>query len=133
MYILGLHTSHDSSACLLKDGKILIAIEMERISRHKHQRGNQNYDSLIDYCLRPVNISLDDIGFIVTNDIDNIFLDKIISPNEFHISHHLAHAWAAVGLSNFDNCAVMVLDGEGSKVIELSAAERKLCSENIDF
>ncbi|MFZ3054603.1 MAG: carbamoyltransferase C-terminal domain-containing protein [Minisyncoccales bacterium] len=30
------------------------------------------------------------------------------------ISHHLAHAYCAYGLSNFENCAVMVIDGQGN-------------------
>ena len=39
-YILGLNCFHaDSSACLLKDGKISIALEEERINRIKHWAG----------------------------------------------------------------------------------------------
>ena len=35
--ILGLNCNHaDSSACLIKDGELIIAIEEERINRLKH-------------------------------------------------------------------------------------------------
>ena len=38
--ILGLNCNHaDSSACLIKDGKLLVAIEEERINRIKHWAG----------------------------------------------------------------------------------------------
>ena len=38
--ILGLNCNHaDSSACIIKDGKLLIAIEEERINRIKHWAG----------------------------------------------------------------------------------------------
>ena len=35
MIILGINDTHDSSACLIKDGKLLIAIEEERFRRVK--------------------------------------------------------------------------------------------------
>ena len=30
------------------------------------------------------------------------------------ISHHLAHAYSAVGTSPFENMSVIIMDGEGS-------------------
>ncbi len=40
MFILGLNAFHgDSSACIMKDGEILVAIEEERIRRIKHWAG----------------------------------------------------------------------------------------------
>ena len=39
-FILGLNIYHgDSSACLMKDGEIIFAIEEERINRVKHWAG----------------------------------------------------------------------------------------------
>ena len=38
--VLGLNINHaDSSACIIKDGKLLFAIEEERINRTKHWAG----------------------------------------------------------------------------------------------
>ena len=44
MYILGIHASftaltHDPSACLMKDGKVLGALEEERLNRIKTSVG----------------------------------------------------------------------------------------------
>ena len=35
MIILGINDTHDSSACLVKDGKLIIAVEEERFRRVK--------------------------------------------------------------------------------------------------
>lgn len=133
MYILGLHTSHDTSACLLKDGKIVVAIEKERLSRCKHHRTYHNMQDIVNYCLEYEKISLADIEYIVVNSNNNIFKKIIFSNCEHAISHHLAHAWSAVGLSPYEECAILILDGEGSKVIELSNEEREVCNHNIEY
>ena len=63
VYVLGTGLSHDGSACLLKDGKILVAIEKERISRIKHDGGN---DSLaVQYCLDTAGITIEDLSLVV--------------------------------------------------------------------
>ena len=133
MYILGLHTSHDTSACLIKDGKIVVAVEKERLTRHKHQWGNADLDSIAKYCLDFAGISLSDVAYVVVNEINNLFKDRVYCDRDHHIGHHLAHAWAAVGLSPFDECAVLIIDGEGSKVAELSTAEVEVCVDKTEF
>lgn len=133
IYILGINTSHDASACLIKNGEIVVAIEKERLTRSKHDEGSSNIDKMINYCLAFAKISIDQVNFTVVCDIDNIFNTKVYSTNEIKISHHLAHAWAAVGLSGFEETAVMVIDGEGSKVFELSPLEKSVCNYPIDF
>lgn len=63
MYILGINAFHgDSSACLLKDGKILYAIEEERIRRIKHWAGFPNES--IKFCLDEEGLKLDEIDYI---------------------------------------------------------------------
>src|ERR1700730_2448777 len=64
-YVLGTGLSHDGSACLLKDGKIAVAIEKERLTRRKHD--GHNDDDAILYCLDAVGISLDDVELVVQN------------------------------------------------------------------
>jgi carbamoyltransferase len=124
IYVLGTGLSHDGSSCLLKDGKIIVAIEKERISRKKHDGGN---DSLtVQYCLDTAGITLDDVSLVVQ--CSNFEKDEI----EKHrykgirvfpvnctipfvtISHHLAHAYSAIGTSPFSSCNVIVMDGCGS-------------------
>ena len=68
MYILGISAFyHDSAACLIKDGEILVAAQEERFSRKKH---DPSFPHLaIKYCLREVNL--------VASQIDNVvFYEK---------------------------------------------------------
>lgn len=63
VYVLGTGISHDGSSCLLKDGKIIVAIEKERLTRIKHDGGN---DSLtVQYCLDTEGITVDDLSLVV--------------------------------------------------------------------
>lgn len=132
-YILGVHTSHDASACLLCNGEIIVAIEKERLSREKHDLGTNGVEDVINYCLSYEGITIKDIRHIVICDIDNIFNEIVVSKKETRITHHLAHAWASVGLSNFKDSCVLVLDGEGSKVKELDPEEKSVCDFKEDF
>tara|TARA_B100000965_G_scaffold403360_1_gene431275 strand:+ start:2085 stop:3821 length:1737 start_codon:yes stop_codon:yes gene_type:complete len=71
--ILGLNCNHaDSSACIIKNGKLLFAIEEERINRIKHWAGLPC--SSIDACLKYTNIDLSDITDIAinTNPLSNL-------------------------------------------------------------
>jgi carbamoyltransferase len=122
IYILGTGLSHNGSAVLLKDGRVCVGIEKERLSRIKHDGDN---DTLaVKYCLDAEGIELKDISLVVqcaNFDIPdrNNFKGKRIfagttEPPVITISHHLAHAYSAVGTSPFSECAVMVIDGCGS-------------------
>ncbi|QIZ20806.1 hypothetical protein E5R92_03280 [Candidatus Pelagibacter giovannonii] len=64
--ILGVNAFHaDSSACLIKDGEILFAIEEERINRIKHWSGFPVES--IKACLEFENIVLSDVDYITFN------------------------------------------------------------------
>jgi len=66
MVILGVNSFHpDSSACLLINGKIKVAIEEERINRIKHWSGLPILS--IQECLKSENISLKDIDYVAIN------------------------------------------------------------------
>ena len=65
-FILGLNTYHgDSSACLIKSGKIIAAAEEERFNRIKHFAGFP-YEA-IRYCLEEAKISIHDVDHIAVN------------------------------------------------------------------
>ncbi|MET0708856.1 MAG: carbamoyltransferase C-terminal domain-containing protein [Tardiphaga sp.] len=139
-YILGLNTyDHDVSACLLRDGEIVYAIEKERITREKHATGF--YKEVIDYCLDAAGITLNDVDLVVSNcyilpvpEMEDRLVyqdmpgflpeyeradakqhplyrarDKVVT-----ISHHLAHAYSAFAVCPFDDGAIMIVDGVGS-------------------
>jgi carbamoyltransferase len=66
MIILGINAFHpDSSACLLVDGKIQIALEEERINRIKHWSGLPLL--AIKNCLENQKLKISDIYFIAIN------------------------------------------------------------------
>ncbi|AZI24180.1 transferase [Pedobacter sp. G11] len=122
-YILGTGLSHDGSTVLLKNGKILVAIEKERLTRVKHDGGNDF--NTVQYCLDFAGIKASDLALIVqaSNFENNIspgqyagrrYFDGYIQTPVITLSHHLAHAWSAVGMSPFEECNVMIVDGAGS-------------------
>ncbi len=77
MYILGLNAFHgDSSACILKDGEVVVALEEERIRRIKHWAGFPI--EAIRYCLQDAGITIKDIDHItVSRDPSANVLKKI--------------------------------------------------------
>ncbi|PZR19602.1 MAG: transferase [Flavobacterium psychrophilum] len=122
VYILGTGLSHNGSAVLLKDGRVCVAIEKERLSRKKHDGGN---DTLaIQYCLDTEGIELKDVALVVQcanfeiPDRNQYKGKRIFSEAQdikiINISHHLAHAYSAIGTCPFNECNVMVIDGCGS-------------------
>ena len=124
-YILGTALSHDGSSCILKDGKIIVAIEKERITKKKHDGFNDNLT--IQYCLDAAGIKFQDIALVVQENTANPILkpQEIIKrsgrivPKEIPtitISHHIAHAYSVVGAAPFEEMAVVVMDGQGSSL-----------------
>jgi carbamoyltransferase len=64
--ILGLNAYHgDSSACLLRDGKLVAAAEEERFRRIKHWAGFPS--QAIRYCLKAGNAELSDVEHVAIN------------------------------------------------------------------
>jgi carbamoyltransferase len=62
MYILGLTTLGDSAATLIKDGRIVAAVEEERFSRKKHHSGFPY--KAIRFCLDQAGIELKDVEHV---------------------------------------------------------------------
>lgn len=64
MYILGINAYyHDTSAVLIEDGKLIVAVEEERFNRIKHSPNIFPYKA-IDFCLKYANIKLTDLDHI---------------------------------------------------------------------
>jgi carbamoyltransferase len=121
IYVLGTGLSHDGSSCLLKDGEIRFAIEKERVTRKKHDGGNDS--AAVQYLLDAEGIAISDVALIVQNANfsmmahGNRWLDgeRIVGDVPVvTVSHHLAHAYSAFGTSPFDEAAVLVIDGCGN-------------------
>ena len=122
IYVLGTGLSHDGSACLLKNGEIAVAIEKERLTRNKHDGHNDT--EAIQYCLDACGIKISDVTLIVQNanwgmfEFGNSwFRGKRLIDDSMpvvSISHHLAHAYSAIGTSPFEEAAILIVDGCGS-------------------
>ena len=78
MYILGINAFHgDSSACLLKDGKVLCATEEERFRRVKHWAGFPS--EAIKFCLEDEGISIEQVDHItISRDPKANFFKKVL-------------------------------------------------------
>lgn len=125
MTCLGLGGSnHDYAASIVRDGKVAIAIEEERISGNKFSVGDS---SLVlkcrKYCLSSLGIEL--------GEVDTIVADDTLQPGAYFalrdritiINHHLAHACSTFYPSGFDSAAVMIVDGAGSLIKDKNAVE----------
>ena len=77
MIILGLNILHgESAACLIKDGKLIAAVEEERFDRIKHS--SEFPINSIKYCLAAGNINIQDVNIITVNSKSSYnFFNKI--------------------------------------------------------
>src|SRR6476660_5689009 len=63
MYILGINAYHgDAAAALIKDGRIVAAVEEERFNRVKHCAGFPAES--VRYCLQVAGIRIEDVSHI---------------------------------------------------------------------
>jgi carbamoyltransferase len=126
MRVLGFSVGHDKGAVIIEDGKVIVGITQERISRIKHDGGHVGgiipFES-INYCLNSIGITHKEIDYFVysTTEIEdkvpsdffrkypNVHYDKL-----YFIPHHLAHAYSSFFSSGFDDAAVIVADASGS-------------------
>lgn len=96
-HIIGVHSGHDASACLFENGRLLYAIQKERLTRIKHDSGEPI--EAVKYLLDCANLGYDDIDLVVrcnwhnSQDLNDKYYDKfrkvIVNNN-----HHLFHAYS---------------------------------------
>ncbi len=136
MIILGLYFGHNASACVIKDGKLLINWELERFTRVKHDYG---YDQkFVDKTLEHCGITYDDVNIVACNfpigiltwieknDPNKMPPYKSISTNGSEylqsdvngkriiaVNHHLCHAASAYYTSPYSSARIFTWDGGG--------------------
>jgi carbamoyltransferase len=125
MRTLGFSVGHDKGAVIIENGKVVVGITQERLSRIKHdgayQGGKIPYESII-YCLNYLGITIKDIDSFVysttelKDDVEEQFKSYFGNRpfNLKFIPHHLAHAYSSFFSSGFDDAAVIVADASGS-------------------
>ena len=62
IYYLGISISHNSSAAIMKNGEIIVAVQEERFVRVKNYFGYPKKS--IDYCLSKLNIAAEDLNYV---------------------------------------------------------------------
>lgn len=141
MIVLGVNGwkkgSHDASAALVADGKILCFCEEERFRRKKRALDVLPHNS-IAACLRQAKLTVNDIDVIAVGwnykkryedrghrwDIsDDDYINELLPKSRFGerkkkiqvfwVDHHLAHAASAFYPSCQTESAIIVLDGQG--------------------
>ncbi|WP_433331310.1 carbamoyltransferase family protein [Spirillospora sp. CA-294931] len=136
---------HDSSAVLLRDGRVVAAVEQERLSRIKHT--NRFPGDAIRACLDRAGISIGDVDkiafFFAEEWVDKVLFQlytqhpgvevkwtrRLIAervrelfdhdlPDEVmeFVPHHESHAYSTYPQSGYDDALVMVMDGQGEGV-----------------
>jgi carbamoyltransferase len=130
MRTLGFSVGHDKGAVIIEDGKVVVGITQERLSRIKHDGaysgGKVPFES-INYCLNSLGLTLEDIDSCVystTEIVDDVekqfkeYTNKHI--NLKFIPHHLAHAYSSFFSSGLDDAVVIVADASGSILSHLN-------------
>jgi carbamoyltransferase len=127
---LGFSVGHDKGAVLIIDGKIIVGISEERLSRLKHDKSFSSDIPIasIDYCLEYANLTYNDVDQYafntaeMLNDVEGIirnqfqfYLRQPLSKLKF-VNHHLAHAYSSFFSSGLDESAVVVSDATGNLV-----------------
>jgi carbamoyltransferase len=130
MWILGLAGSHNSAAALIKDGRVVVAVQTERITRRKRDpiridRLGPDALQVIRYCLEYAGIDLPDLAafatctpwavsppnFLISGERP---LSSLSLPQFISVPHHLAHAEYSLHYSAAKHSLVLVCDGAGS-------------------
>lgn len=114
--------NQDSSASIIKDGKIVACVEEERFIRVKHAPGVLPENS-IKFCLQEAKISIKDVDYVVFAGATYDNMKQILSnffnlyfkycPKIYLIDHHLAHASSAFYTSGFENSFIITADLSG--------------------
>jgi carbamoyltransferase len=129
--ILGINNSHNGSVAIICEGKIIAAIQAERISRRKREplkigENNELMQACVNYCLKVAEKKHSDIDAIAISTPWNVqklpdhILFKSIGgvPDNyvgtFYVPHHLAHMEYIVHFGELEPGIVLVIDGSGS-------------------
>jgi carbamoyltransferase len=130
--VLGINRTQDASVCLMQGSRLVWAIQKERLSRRKHHWGKPG--DLRDFYLphlpwpeRPINVvvecfSSDEEAARLPLYEEELAASLRLAPGcrRARISHHLAHVYSVFPPSPFREAAVMIVDGQGSPVSDLT-------------
>ena len=119
MIILGLNVFHaDTSACLIKNGQLIAAVEEERFTRIKHFTGFPK--NSIDFCLKEGSVTLEEVDHICVNYNTGYNLKEKIffSLKNFHTSNFFRKAFFALRKKSLSKLFVKFYNLDISKKVE---------------
>jgi len=130
--VLGVNRTQDASVCLMQGARLLWAIQKERLTRRKHHWGQPGdfrefYGPRLPWPERPIDVVVE--CFSSDEQVRNLaqYDEELASTlrlapdcRSVHISHHLAHVYGVFHPSPFREAAVMIVDGQGSQVADLT-------------
>jgi carbamoyltransferase len=128
MYTLGINAVfHDSSACLIKDGILLVAVEDERFTHFKHGKRPIPFSTYempfhaINYCLEYAGITLKDVDHVAysfnpyllipEDDAGQPFTSIPFFPEQLKRSKQIENPWQNLFLSAILNAPSQLVDG----------------------
>lgn len=125
----------NGGVCLIVDGKVKMMINEERLSREQYSSG---FELSLKYIFDNNNLSVKDIDlFVASSCLDSLAKEEEVArqlkeagfdvPKEKIkvCDHHLAHAYSAYYPSGFDEAIIMVLDGDGNIITEVTKEKTK--------
>ena len=130
--VVGINRTQDGSLCVMQGSRVLCSIQKERLTRQKHHWGklgdlSEVYREIVSGLERPVDAVVE--CYSSDREIENLDAYEAelsqtlkLSPNcrRTRISHHLSHLYSVFHPSPFEEAAVMIVDGQGSAVSELT-------------
>lgn len=133
--VIGINTGHNGGCALCVDGKIIVAISEERLTKKKNTAGWMN---ALTYCLSFASLDLLDVDLVVFSSyrdrlpkefdgglgLFNFPVEKCIS-----VDHHLSHASSVFFTSPFKKSLIFIYDGHGND----SDTESFYVAEGIDI
>lgn len=134
---------HDASAVLVQNGRVVVAVEEERLTRKKHTGSFPS--AAIASCLSQAGLRLHDLDAIAVGEHGGSepYQDPDLTPGRIAdalrasglttmdltprihlVHHHVAHAMSAFLPSGFDEALVLTLDGFGDGIAGLVGSVR---------
>lgn len=127
MYTLGINAVyHDSSACLVRDGEVIAAVEDERFTHVKHGKRPVPFSTwelphhAVDYCLKEAGIDLADVDHVAYSYDPRLLggarvqapsIALPMKPGEHRPPEGLDSPWDPLFLSYIVNAPAQLVDG----------------------
>ncbi len=131
MVILGINGGirmgyQDISAALVVDGKVVAAIEEERLNRIKHSAGQIPYLAITEV-LKIANLTINDVDYVASHgstwgdayvNVLKEYFNRCFGfcPKIERVHHHVAHAASTYYASGFDEAMVLTMDASGDGI-----------------